>query len=195
MRQFLIFFYSVSNTWLKSVIFPPKDLEKNTGAQNTHAPFFFKKKCVKDFITHICILLLSNKIKLNNVLVWFLFSFLNYFIQSISNQLSNFPSKKNSLKYILRLLAGKFGWICTEFPLATFSAKNWKWIPLNFSAKSFNANYQKILFSNNSLRQILLSEFFFFLHKRISTHYYYFNNKQHGKLVYYKLACFNVSLF
>ena len=35
----------------------------------------------------------------------------------------------------------------------------------------------------------------FFLHKRISTHYYYFNNKQHGKLVYYKLASFNVSLF
>ena len=107
-------------------------------------------------------MLLSNKIKLDNVLVWFLFSFLNYFIQSISNQLSNFPSKKNSLKYILRLLTGKFGWICTEFPLATFSAKNWKWIPLNFSTKSFNANYQKILFSNNSLRQILLSEFFFF---------------------------------
>ena len=23
------------------LIFPPKDLEKNTGAKNTHAPFFF----------------------------------------------------------------------------------------------------------------------------------------------------------
>ena len=79
----LIFFYSVSNTWLKSVIFPPKDLEK-IQAPKIRMRRFFLKKCVKDFITHICILLLSNK--LNNVLVWFLFSFLNYFIQSICNK-------------------------------------------------------------------------------------------------------------
>ena len=28
---------------LKILIFPPKNLEKNTGAQNTHAPIFLKK--------------------------------------------------------------------------------------------------------------------------------------------------------
>ena len=38
-------------------------------------------------------------------------------------------------KYILRLLAGKFGTICTEFPLTTFSTKNSKWLPLKISAK------------------------------------------------------------
>jgi len=32
-------------------------------------------------------------------------------------------------------LAGKFGKICTAFPLATFSAKNSKWLPLQFPAK------------------------------------------------------------
>ena len=32
--------------------------------------------------------------------------------------------KKNSLKYILRLLAGKFESICTEFPLTRCSTKN-----------------------------------------------------------------------
>ena len=43
--------------------------------------------------------------------------------------------KKNSFKYILRLLAGKFGAICTEFPLTTFWTKNSKWLPLKISAK------------------------------------------------------------
>ena len=42
--------------------------------------------------------------------------------------------EKNLFKYILRLLAGKFSRICTEFPQGTFSTKNSKWLPLNFSA-------------------------------------------------------------
>jgi len=34
-------------------------------------------------------------------------------------------------------LAGKFGEICTAFPLTTFSAKNSKWLPLQFPAKNY----------------------------------------------------------
>ena len=37
--------------------------------------------------------------------------------------------------YILRLLAGKFGPICTEFPLTTFSAKILTKFSLKFPAK------------------------------------------------------------
>ena len=37
--------------------------------------------------------------------------------------------------YILRLLAGKFGPICTEFPLSSFSAKILTRLPLKFPAK------------------------------------------------------------
>ena len=43
---------------------------------------------------------------------------------------------KNPLVYILRLLAGKFGAICTEFPLATFSAKKLKTFVRKFPAKN-----------------------------------------------------------
>jgi hypothetical protein len=52
----------------------------------------------------------------------------------MKNQLINKKgvTKKCSL-YILRLLAGKLEKICTAFPLATFSAKNSKWLPLKFS--------------------------------------------------------------
>ena len=39
--------------------------------------------------------------------------------------------------YTLRLLAGKFGAICTEFPLATFTAK----ILTRLSKKSLAKNY------------------------------------------------------
>ena len=37
------FWNSVSNIRLKWRNFPAKKLRKNTGAQNTHAPFFLKK--------------------------------------------------------------------------------------------------------------------------------------------------------
>ena len=46
--------------------------------------------------------------------------------------------------YILRLLAGKFGPICTEFPLTTFLAKILTRVPLNFQPKKklrVNANF------------------------------------------------------
>ena len=44
---------------------------------------------------------------------------------------------KNPLVYILRLLAGKFGAICTEFPLATFSAKKLKRICSQISRQKY----------------------------------------------------------
>ena len=44
-------------------------------------------------------------------------------------------SRKIFRTYILRLLAGKFGPICTEFPLSTFSAKILTRLPLKFPAK------------------------------------------------------------
>ena len=55
----------------------------------------------------------------------------------MKNQLINKKgvTKKCSL-YILRLLAGKLEKICTAFPLATFSAKNSKWLPLKFSRQN-----------------------------------------------------------
>ena len=43
---------------------------------------------------------------------------------------------KNPLVHILRLLAGKFGAICTEFPLATFSSKKLKRICSQISRKN-----------------------------------------------------------
>jgi len=45
--------------------------------------------------------------------------------------------KKKFALYILSLLAGKFEEICTAFPLTTFSAKNSKWLPFRFFAKSY----------------------------------------------------------
>ena len=45
--------------------------------------------------------------------------------------------KKIFALYILSLLAGKFEEICTAFPLTTFSAKNSKWLPFRFYAKSY----------------------------------------------------------
>ena len=44
-------------------------------------------------------------------------------------------SRKIFRTYILRLLAGKFGPICTEFPLSSFSAKILTRLPLKFPAK------------------------------------------------------------
>ena len=44
---------------------------------------------------------------------------------------------RKNFVYILRLLAGKSGRICTEFPLATFSAKILTTHPLKFPAMNF----------------------------------------------------------
>ena len=76
-------------------------------------------------------------------------------------------TKKNSFKYILRLLAGKFGSICTEFPQTRFSAKNSKWLPLKFSAKKYVnitscKNFNDIIYEQSfvqiSLRILLFKE-------------------------------------
>ena len=53
MRQFFSI-YSVSNIRLKWLHFPAKKLRKNTGAQNTHAPFFFLQVC---FRLHLLLML------------------------------------------------------------------------------------------------------------------------------------------
>ena len=87
---------------------------------------------------------------------------------------------RKNFVYILRLLAGKSGRICTEFPLATFSAKNFINASFNISChelfkqhlvqkKSWvNANYclalsWKIIFvlrNSESTKSISSPEFF-----------------------------------
>ena len=49
-------------------------------------------------------------------------------------------SRKIFRTYILRLLAGKFGPICTEFPLSSFLAKILTRLPLKFRAKKIEVN-------------------------------------------------------
>ena len=87
---------------------------------------------------------------------------------------------RKNFVYILRLLAGKSGRICTGFPLATFSAKILSTHPLKFPAMNFlnsisckkkswvNANYclalsKKIIFvlrNSESTKSISSPEFF-----------------------------------
>ena len=66
-------------------------------------------------------------------------------VNRVSINLSKWCVEK-AVVYILRLLAGKFGAICTEFPLATFSAKKLKRIRLQISRQKINKCYlvQKI---------------------------------------------------
>ena len=47
---------------------------------------------------------------------------------------------KKNFVYTLRLLAGKFGTICTEFPLKKFLPKNQNRVLLVFSAKNYSNN-------------------------------------------------------
>ena len=62
---------------------------------------------------------------------------------------------KNPLVHILRLLAGKFGAICTEFPLATFSTKKLKRIYSQISRQKYKNislcknNWGKLIFLCN----------------------------------------------
>ena len=55
-------------------------------------------------------------------------------------------------------MAGKFGTICSEFPLTTFSTKNSKWLPLKISAKIWtNITSYKTLSKNCLPNSNLLS--------------------------------------
>ena len=45
-------FVCYTKSCLKGFNFPAKKLRKNTGAQNTHAPFFFFCKYVSDFLSY-----------------------------------------------------------------------------------------------------------------------------------------------
>ena len=101
--------------------------------------------------------------------------------------------------YILRLLAGKFGPICTEFPLTTFSTKILKGSNLKFSAKVYMNNTSCNFFFRFQIISLLILDKFLwnitfcernnlifplvliFSCTRWCTHYPY-NNKQHGKL-------------
>ena len=64
--------------------------------------------------------------------------------------------------YILRLLAGKFGPICTEFPLSSFSAKILTRLPLKFPAK-------KIINSISCKKKIEVNANFSTCKKQINT--------------------------
>ena len=70
-------------------------------------------------------------------------------VNGVSINLSKWCVEK-AVVYILRLLAGKFGAICTEFPLTTFSAKKFKRIRLQISRQKINKYYlvQNIQSSN-----------------------------------------------
>ena len=71
-------------------------------------------------------------------------------------------SRKIFRTYILRLLAGKFGPICTEFPLSSFSAKILTRLPLKFPAK-------KIINSISCKKKIEVNANFSTCKKQINT--------------------------
>ena len=120
----------------------------------------------------------------------------------IKLQLNNHKSvKKNSFKYILRLLAGKFGRICTEFPLTTFSSQIFPpnscnhllvqfflqatfWIAFGFNfCTTFDqilVHLLQILRKDFSLRVILVFKYFSFCTRWCMQ--VTFKDKQHGKL-------------
>ena len=104
--------------------------------------------------------------------------------------------------YILRLLAGKFGPICTEFPLTIFWTKILKEVHIKFSTNYINNISCNFLFRfqiislrtldkfvwSNLLRAKTTTQFFLplklvlvFSCTRCCTHYFYIN-KQHGEL-------------
>ena len=71
-------------------------------------------------------------------------------------------SRKILRTFILRLLAGKFGPICTEFPLSSFSAKILIRLPLKFPAK-------KIINSISCKKKIEVNANFSTCKKQINT--------------------------
>ena len=184
-------------------IFPPKDLEKIRCSKIRMRRFFFlnffhwnNKSLYFTFLIPI----FPNKhfqVKHRNVVYCFIPSFnsinnTSFFCRSILLLVNYKSVEKNSFKYILRLLAGKFGWICTEFPLATFSKQIFTSLPLNFSAKSEQNNISCKKNSDWAPNQRLLLEkkflikfcyrlcprspshqfrLFFFLHEMIYTNF------------------------
>ena len=77
-------------------------------------------------------------------------------------------SRKIFRTYILRLLAGKFGPICTELPLSTFSAKILTRLPLKFPAKKI-INSISCKKKNRGKKQINTVQKISFLSKEILT--------------------------
>ena len=64
--------------------------------------------------------------------------------------------------YILRLLAGKFGPICTELSLTTFSAKILTKLPIKITTKKLNATAsraKKFEINHQSLLKTILLSF------------------------------------
>ena len=77
---------------------------------------------------------------------------------------------RKNFVYILRLLAGKSGRICTEFPLATFSEKILTTHPLKFPAMNFlNSIVQKKCWVNANYCLALSKKIIFVLRNSEST--------------------------
>ena len=118
-------------------------------------------------------------------------------------------------KYILRLLAGKFGRICTAFPLTTFSTKKFKIASLEFFRQknvhitlckskkiSISLSFQIFLITLHNFSSLRFKVQFFnqrsfslsrfglknFLHKMIWTDFYT-TITQYGKLNKISKAC------
>ena len=69
-------FVCYTKSCLKGFNFPAKKLRKNTGAQNTHAPFyFFASMFQTSSLINVIFLSYGMEVnKLKNILVWYLFS-------------------------------------------------------------------------------------------------------------------------
>ena len=121
-----------------------------------HAPIFLKKLLVV-FLSFITCNISSIKV-IEDCCVLLIICLMSQ-IKQVDKQQLFFTSSilislkgvwKNPLVHILRLLAGKFGAICTEFPLKTFSVKKFKRIRLQISRQKINKYYlvQNIQSSN-----------------------------------------------
>ena len=121
---------SVSNICSNAENFPAKRFRK-IRCSNTHAPVFFKKKFILLNKLDIYSLVVLLYFVINKWMKWSVFYYLHTINHKCQFSKSHFISyklieliKKVSKKiFRTRLLAGKFGSICTAFPLATFSAK------------------------------------------------------------------------
>ena len=167
-------------------IFPPKDLEKIRRPKYACANFLKKMYVCAGHISVV------NKLNIYQlvVLLWYHYlftneksvkllscnkhsinisSFISHFICFNSLWQVNFNKKllRKNFVYILRLLrllAGKSGRICTEFPLATFSAKILTTRPLKFPAMNFlnSISCKKNVESTPIIASLLVKKLFSF---------------------------------
>ena len=103
-------------------------------------------------------------------------------------------------KYIPRLLAGKFGAICTEFPLTTFSTKKLNGFLLIFRPKLMLTSPCAKCLVTKTLKQPLVSVEDFFSPSNLSSNFFctkwytlYSYDEQQGKLFFLCTANWRVS--